>query len=432
MRKLNKYYLYIFVWCFLSTISLCLTAQTNTRVETQPSYKYNFSSIYNPTETVLHPLVKVYSETDTSAIVFFKLSVEELRRSSKNRLDTIYNITIKYALREIETFQIVDSGASNVKINLDVKDKFYESYIRVYPKTSVKHKLIVGFAAGTTNAGSRLIVDLDNTGEYSANTFLIEQLHHNNQTSYYNFVDSVETYRILSNKLDGYDITIEYYKPFDDIVVPPYFSLKGSDEIVLPDSVFSYHIGDSITFKKIGAYVLKPLAQNAGVVCLINYGQYYPEVSILADMLEPIQLIATSKDFEKIKEAENLKIAIDSYWLGLSNNQKFAREQIRVFYNRVSLANRFFSDYRPGWKTDRGILYIVLGPPTIVNINSRGEEWFYGENPEIAGILFQFEKQSNVFSGDEYRLFRDELYQTIWSQAIATWRNGRVFTITKN
>jgi GWxTD domain-containing protein len=200
----------------------------------------------------------------------------------------------------------------------------------------------------------------------------------------------------------------------------------------MPDSVFSYRIGDSISFTRIGAYVLKPSSQNAGVLCLINYGQSFPEVSILSDMLEPIQLISTSKDFEKIKEAENLKIAIDSYWLGLSNNQKFAREQIRVFYNRVSLANRFFSDYRPGWKTDRGMLYIVLGPPTIVNISARGEEWFYGENPEVAGILFQFEKRSNVYSAYEYRMFRDELYQTIWSQAIATWRNGRVFTITKN
>jgi GWxTD domain-containing protein len=358
--------------------------------------------------------------------------MEEIKRASRNKLDTIFSLTIKYALRDIETFQIIDSGVSIVEINLDVKDRFFESYIRVYPKTKVQHKLIVGFAAGTNNAGSRLIMDLDNSEEYSSNTFLIEQLQDNSHINYYNFVDSVETYRIQSKKLAGYDISIEYYKPFDDIVVPPYFSLKSSDEIIMPDSVFSYRIGDSISFTRIGAYVLKPSSQNAGVLCLINYGQSFPEVSILSDMLEPIQLISTSKDFEKIKEAENLKIAIDSYWLGLSNNQKFAREQIRVFYNRVSLANRFFSDYRPGWKTDRGMLYIVLGPPTIVNISARGEEWFYGENPEVAGILFQFEKRSNVYSAYEYRMFRDELYQTIWSQAIATWRNGRVFTITKN
>ncbi|MBN2776975.1 MAG: GWxTD domain-containing protein [Bacteroidales bacterium] len=432
MRRLNKYYLYFFVLWVFNTIGLSLTAQTNSLVENQPSYKYNFSSIYNPTETVLHPLLKVYSDTDTSAIVFFKLNMEELRKLSKNRLDTICNLTIKYALRDVETFQIIDSGAYIVKINLVVKDNFFESYIRVYPKTKVQHKLIVGFAAGTNNAGSRLIMDLDNSEEYSSNTFLIEQLQDNSHINYYNFVDSAETYRIQSKKLDGYDISIEYYKPFDDIVVPPYFSLKSSDEIIKPDSVFSYRIGDSISFERIGAYVLKPSSQSAGAMCLLNFGQTYPDISILLDMMEPIQLISTSKDFQKIKESENLKMDIDSYWLDLSKNQKFAREQIRVFYNRVSLANRFFSDYQPGWKTDRGMLYVVLGPPTIVNISARGEEWFYGENPEVAGILFQYEKRSNIYSGYEYRMFRDELYQTIWSQAIATWRNGRVFTITKN
>ncbi|PLX06863.1 MAG: hypothetical protein C0596_14310 [Marinilabiliales bacterium] len=127
-----------------------------------------------------------------------------------------------------------------------------------------------------------------------------------------------------------------------------------------------------------------------------------------------------------------MKVSIDNFWLGKSNNQKFAREQIRVFYTRVELANKYFSDYREGWKTDRGNLYVILGPPTIVNMSSSGEEWFYGENPDVAGVLFIFDKGKSITGHTIYRLRRDAMYQTIWGQALTTWRNGRIFTITKN
>ena len=149
-------------------------------------------------------------------------------------------------------------------------------------------------------------------------------------------------------------------------------------------------------------------------------------------MLEPLKLVSTAKELKLIKESEDLKTAIDDFWLGKSNNQKFAREQIRVFYNRVELSNKLFSDYREGWKTDRGNLYVILGPPTIVNMSEDGEEWFYGENPDVAGVLFIFDKENSIYGSPVYKLRRGAVYQTIWSQAIATWRDGRIFTITKN
>jgi GWxTD domain-containing protein len=177
-------------------------------------------------------------------------------------------------------------------------------------------------------------------------------------------------------------------------------------------------------------YVLRNTDQNSGGLCLINCGPHYPMIKTVSAMLEPIKLLAGNKEYNEIKNADNLKTAIDKFWFSKSENQKFAKEQIRVFYNRVALANKFFIEDKEGWKTDRGMIYIMLGPPSIVNINASGEEWFYGENPDVAGILFIFDKFNNPYCGTVTALRRDTNYQSVWAQALQTWKSGRVFSIT--
>jgi GWxTD domain-containing protein len=38
-------------------------------------------------------------------------------------------------------------------------------------------------------------------------------------------------------------------------------------------------------------------------------------------------------------------------------------EVLNEYYRRVSYANKHFKNYLPGWKSDMGMIYIVLGPP---------------------------------------------------------------------
>jgi len=115
--------------------------------------------------------------------------------------------------------------------------------------------------------------------------------------------------------------------------------------------------------------------------------------------------------------------------LNLSSDPHRAKELIRVYYNRVILANTFFGTYKQGWQTDRGMIYIIFGPPATIYKSSDIEQWIYGDNPELSDISFSFKKTSNLLSDNEYILIRDQRYQTIWAQAIETWLQGRVFSI---
>ena len=428
MMKQIKFIIFILI---VLVIVSCYVSNTSNTVEKPISYRHDFASVYNPSNTILHPLIRVYVENKNEAIVYCKISRKHLLLNKKNPLDTLINIGIKYAVRAAPSFEIVDTGVNMLSFNLNMNNEFYETHFKINLK-SVDNKLVLGFYGINMRLIYQIIIDVNNQDNLSKERYICEQNNDGYNIMYNNFVNAKNIYRIRSSIYDLSKCTFEYYKFGDDVVLAPYFIEKPDNEFKKPDSIFSYQIGDTVSFVNRGYYVLKPSPENKGILCLLNVSESFPGINKLSDMLDPLELIATSKEMKAIENDDNLKLAVDKFWLTKSNNKKFAREQIRVFYNRVKLANIYFSDYREGWKTDRGILYVVLGPPTIVNINSNGEDWFYGENPNVAGVYFIFEKWKSPLGETVYKLRRDDVYQTIWAQALTTWRNGRIFTITKN
>ena len=408
----------------------CMIPQETIR--TSPSYRYNFSSLYNNGESIMNPEKRVYIVSDTLAIFYYRVKTEELWASQDNPSDTILNFTVKYALRDLNTFKIVDSSKQIIRINTDIENDYVSSYLKIPIVPQTKYKLIVGFYGERVKSGKRLIVEIDNSSLFVADRYLVKKADDDHNITYNNFVSADILYRIESASLGDLSVNIEYYKFSNYTVVPPYYLSNREPELIEADSTFIYKLGEDIEFEEEGFYLIKASSTDQAGLCLLRAANSYPEIMQVKDMLEPLKIITGNKQYEEIENSENCKLAIDKFWLDRSNNQKFAKEQIRVFYNRVNLANIYFSDFDEGWKSDRGNLYVLLGPPSIVNMSSKGEEWFYGENPDVAGVFFIFDKTNNPYSGTVYKLRRDDLYQTIWSQAVATWRDGRIFTITNN
>jgi GWxTD domain-containing protein len=123
----------------------------------------------------------------------------------------------------------------------------------------------------------------------------------------------------------------------------------------------------------------------------------------------------------------NTKAAVDSFWIAAGGSQDRARELIRKFYNRVEDSNKYFSSYLEGWKSDRGLVYIVYGPPNIVYKSSDSENWIYGEENNFNSLSFTFLKVINPFTDNDYRLERSQIFKTSWMNAVEMWRQGRVY-----
>jgi len=83
----------------------------------------------------------------------------------------------------------------------------------------------------------------------------------------------------------------------------------------------------------------------------------------------PVRYLMTrgeAKLWRKLKTREDRIAFIRRFWERRDPDPRTPENEFRlVFWHRVREANRLFDDTPlPGWKTDRGKIYILLGPPT--------------------------------------------------------------------
>ena len=145
-------------------------------------------------------------------------------------------------------------------------------------------------------------------------------------------------------------------------------------------------------------------------------------------MVEPLRFITSKKEYNSLKESDNTKEALDEFWLDNTVNAERAKELIKHYYSRVEGANRYFSSYTAGWQTDRGMIYLIFGPPNIIYRSSGAESWIYGEENNFMSLNFNFVKVKNPFSENDYMLNRSPVYKSNWYRAVDSWRQGRVYT----
>ncbi len=74
-------------------------------------------------------------------------------------------------------------------------------------------------------------------------------------------------------------------------------------------------------------------------------------------------------------------------------------------YRRIAYANQRFSSSTPGWKTDRGRIYIQFGPPDELEAHPDRQQWLYRSLPGIGtNVIIEFVDPDRT---GEYRMTRD-------------------------
>ncbi len=144
-------------------------------------------------------------------------------------------------------------------------------------------------------------------------------------------------------------------------------------------------------------------------------------------MIQATRYIMAKKEFDKCNDNPNKKEAIDYFWLDIAGNNERAKELIRKYYLRVQDANQKFTSYQEGWKTDRGMIYIVFGKPTNIQKRENGELWTFGFEGNPMALQFAFVKIINPFTDNDFYLERSEEYKERWYQAVDMWRQGRIY-----
>ena len=390
----------------------------------------NFVNIYNPAITYLHPKYKVYHNTDTTSLLYIRIPADQVlytrespEKPYKAYLDIRYKLYKIYAERHL---------ADTMKISFTIPKKDYNNLIILECplKTNERCKYFIEIQTNDKirNNSHLHFMHINKRTPLSAQNFMVVSTF-NNQPYFYPYMKKDHHFTLRHNKESIQTILVSYFKQEYDIPPHPYVVNFHTFGKITPDSIWSVKISDTLHLPYRGMYYFQAdTAVNEGFT-LFNFGKHYPLINTPAELIKPLKYIASKKEYREYISYSSKKLAVDKFWLNATGNIDRAKENLKVYYNRAMLANIYFTSYKEGWKTERGMIFIIFGLPTKVLINENKEKWIYGENLKYSSLSFTFMKQDNPYTQNDYVLNRSEYYSLSWNQAIDTWRNGRIFAI---
>ena len=216
---------------------------------------------------------------------------------------------------------------------------------------------------------------------------------------------------------------VSYYNDDFPAAVPGFSEgLARVPRSMIVDSTFKYPTNQPITFSDRGLYLIQQ-DTNSTEGFAFRAEEDYPRLAKVESLADPLIYICTKQEFERVKQAKGDKKAFDRVILSITGNTERARNFMRSYFRRVELANQFFTSYKEGWKTDRGMIYIVFGLPDQVYRFADREVWTYKNS--TYKITFDFVKSSTLFDPENFVLVRERKFQETWYEVIDLWRNAR-------
>lgn len=228
-------------------------------------------------------------------------------------------------------------------------------------------------------------------------------------------------------KIEGFEsgkpVYISYYNDPFPAAAPAFSTAQAKVAVTIkPDSTYVLNSSSMVSFTQKGLYLAQTdTASSQGLAFRVE--EDYPKLGKLESLAGPLIYICTKQEFEKLKLAHSDKKKFDQVILSITGNAERARTFMRSYFKRVELANVYFSSYKEGWKSDRGMMYVVFGVPEEVYFFEDREVWEYKN--ENAKLRFHFVKSPTLFDPENYVLIRDKKFTDTWYQMIDLWRKAR-------
>lgn len=186
-------------------------------------------------------------------------------------------------------------------------------------------------------------------------------------------------------------------------------------------------VGSGQFFIEKGLYFISSSSTEPIGISVFSAPSKYPSVKNPDQLVGPLRFITTKAEFDEISKSKFPKEKVDAFWIESGGGKDKAKNLIMEYYSRVEEANMYFSTYTEGWRTDRGMIHLIFGPPSSVKVYEESHTWIYGDENSSASLRFTFKKISTPFSDNVFILNRDVVYKAYWENMVAAWRGGRVY-----
>ncbi len=392
----------------------------------------NLSHVYQKNGVLVRPKIRIFNENKYESSINFSFSSEEMlyiRSPKTGRYKANVDVEV-YMYETFERINLIDTSFLTIRDSVDA----------IYPK-EIRGRMVVDVATSLPkdtyvllirfrDRNRKLYFDevriLERTDPLSDQNYLL--LNSDSTVVFGHHIQRDTPYRLLHNA-SASSFNVSYYHREFELAAPPFVVKEPKVFDYTPDSSFTIENGAAFTIDKTGFYHFQTERDTRMGYTLFHYYDNYPLVTSKEHLSGPMRYLTSNLEYEgiDIESDDTSKIEVDKFWIRHAGTVERARDQVEEFYSRVEAANIFFTSYTEGWRTDRGILYVVYGPPTNIYRDNETETWVYGEEASSLSYTFVFDKMINPFSNNDFALRRKSTYRYGWGLALESWRHGRIY-----
>lgn len=419
---MKKTFLYTTI---LILIWACGGSPKRTAVTTQ-------TSSYKKEVNTIHPQFVLFNVSDTISELHFKIASKELLYTRPDGMNFTSNVLISFRLySSFDSKDIIDSASVRlVDVNNNSADKYLIGKMNVHAQTPRSYCVRTKVTDLNRNIEVANVLALGKDNDLNRQNFLVKSLA-TDVPIFRSYVKTGEEVSINYKAKMAVNIYVRYYNREFPLAAPPFSMTEPKPFQYRPDSTYSIQMSENGAAKfvanKKGFYHLQLDTSRRDGITLFNISDAFPEIKRADDMVLPLRFITSKQEYEELTTSTNKKASIDKFWMDCTGNADRGREVIRKYYNRVQDANTYFTSYLEGWKTDRGMIYLIYGAPNVIYRTGNSETWTYGEENNINSLNYTFNKVDNPFTDNDFALERSAIYKQSWYTAVDIWRQGRAY-----
>lgn len=253
------------------------------------------------------------------------------------------------------------------------------------------------------------------------------------------FVEEDEDFRIRSLRQSNIDLFVTRIKQeYTAAVAPMNLSQPPQSRTLQVDTTYKIKSNELISIGKQGLYLIRQDTTAFYGIGLRVEPRKYPIIHTKEQLTEALDYIAQKQEIQQIEKADDLKKAIDRFWLALFRGDvKRTKETLKNYYTRVKKSNEKYGSFKEGWKTDMGMIYIIFGEPDEILWEKDSQKWIYRGNEtksyandkgrNFNKVIFTFYRRPNQFFEDYYVLLRYIEYENVWVNMVQAIRQGIAF-----
>ncbi len=420
----------LFFYSFLVILASCVSDKKIQKAQRQLSKTTLPTPVLEEKPAVVAIKSRYLLKDSTAVSVFLELEVSSLKpekaiQQLKEYFRFSWLLQPDYGVRDRLAYGKIEISEKNTIL---IDSKVFVSYEIPRPKNTPKGLLLTEIfeVENSKKSNNDLMIDFNGVRLNDRFGMYVKDF---SMPVFKNYVSENDTFQIKSIIPQAKQLFLVRYKnDFEPAQSPMASTIRSSIKSLELMETISVQTNTNISLLNEGLYLaVEDTASAKNGFSFLVVDNRYPKFTRPEKIAKPLVYISSNFETKAFNENIDTKQALDSYFLTLTGgNQMVSKKIIKTYFHRIEDANKLFTSYKEGWKTDKGMVYIVLGPPNKVQRSRDREVWMYAQSQNFSEIIFTFNRKPNQFTENYYELVRYPEYKEYWYPFITAWRTGNV------